>query len=100
VEVNVRYKRAHVLLPEDLAREIDAIAGRRGRSAFLVETAREALRRRKLLEFLERPEPAWKQSDHPDMPGDSADWVRKLRKESNGRSQVRAGRRKRGGRRP
>jgi len=83
-----------------LAREIDAIAGRRGRTAFLVETAREAIRRRKLLNFLERPEPAWKQSDHPDMPGDSAGWVRKLRKASDKRSRVRAGGRKRGPRRP
>jgi hypothetical protein len=96
----VRYKRAHVLLPEDLAREIDAIAGRRGRSAFLVETAKEALRRRKLLNFLERPEPAWEQSDHPDMPGESAEWVRKMRKASDKHSQVRAGRRKRGPRKP
>jgi hypothetical protein len=92
----MRYKRAHVLLPEDLARDIDAIAGRRGRSAFLVETAREALRRRKLLNFLERPEPAWKQSDHPDMPGDSAIWVKKMRKASDQRSQARSGRKKRG----
>ena len=91
----MRYKRAHVLLPDDLAREIDAIAGRRGRSKFLVETAREAVRRRKLLAFLEGPEPAWNQSDHPDMRGESADWVRKLRGESHKRSQTRTGRRKR-----
>jgi hypothetical protein len=91
----VRYKRAHVLLPEDLAREIDAIAGRRGRSKFLVETAREAVRRRKLLDFLEQKQPAWKQSDHPDMPGDSADWVRELRQANNTRSQARTRRSKR-----
>jgi hypothetical protein len=32
----------------------DAIAGRRGRNAFLVEAAREVVRRRKLLAFLKR----------------------------------------------
>ena len=96
----MRYKRAHVLLPEDLAREIDAIAGRRGRSKFLVETAREAVRRRKLLAFLERPEPAWKQSDHPDMQGESAVWVRKLRRETNKRSRTRTGLRERAPRQP
>lgn len=96
----VRYKRAHVLLPEDLAREIDAIAGRRGRSAFLVETAREAVRRRKLLEFLGRKEPAWKQGDHPDMPGDSADWVRKVRNESGRHHQLRGRRTNRAPKRP
>jgi hypothetical protein len=41
----MRYKRAHVLLREGLVREIDAIAGRRGRSAFLVKTAEDAVRR-------------------------------------------------------
>jgi len=84
-----RLKRTHILLPEDLAREIDAVAGRRGRSAFLVEIAREALRKRKLLEFLARPEPAWKEEDHLDM-GDSAAWVRKLRRDSDKRSRTRA----------
>lgn len=96
----MRYKRAHILLPEDLAREIDAIAGRRGRSAFLVETAREAVRRRKLLNFLEKRQPAWVQGDHPDMPADSAAWVKKMRTSSDKRSQVRAGRSKRQSKRP
>ena len=36
----MRYKRAHVLLREGLVREIDALAGRRGRSAFLVKNRR------------------------------------------------------------
>jgi len=84
----MRFKRAHVLLPEDLARDIDAIAGRRGRSKFLVETAREAIRRRKLLDALESRAPAWKDTDHPDMSGESARWVRKLRRQSE-RARVR-----------
>jgi len=49
----MRYKRAHILLPEDLASEIDAIAGRRGRSTFLVKTAEDSVRRTKLLQVLE-----------------------------------------------
>ena len=89
------YKRARVLSLDDLALEIYAIAGRRGRSKFLVETAREALRRHKLLAFLERPEPAWKQSDHPDTRGESAAWVRKLHRVSGKRSQARTGQAKR-----
>ena len=62
-----RTKRAHILLPEDLVREIDSLAGRRGRSAFLVETAREAVRRRKLLRFLEHESASWKDQDHPEL---------------------------------
>ncbi|MGB2633253.1 MAG: hypothetical protein WAM58_04890 [Candidatus Acidiferrum sp.] len=79
----MRYKRAHVLLPEDLARDIDAIAGRRGRSAFLVETAREAVRRRKLLAFLNDEKAVWRDADHPELQKGSAKWVRTLRRESD-----------------
>jgi hypothetical protein len=78
-------KRTHILLPEDLVREIDAIAGPRGRSAFLVETAREAVRRKKLLQFLETDAPAWKDADHPELVRRAAAWVRGLRQESEGR---------------
>ena len=74
-------KRTHILLPKDLAREIDAIAGRRGRSAFLVETAREAVRRSKLLGFLEG-DAGWNDAKHPELARGAADWVRKMRLES------------------
>jgi len=78
--------RAHILLPEDLLREIDAIVGQRGRSAFLVETARQEVRRRKLLSFLESKEPAWKDKDHPELAAGADAWVGKLRRESESRS--------------
>jgi hypothetical protein len=78
-------KRAHVLLPEDLLREIDALVGPRGRSSFLVETAREEVRRQKLLHFLGGKDSAWKTKDHPELAGGAASWVRKLRTESEGR---------------
>jgi len=81
----MRYKRAHVLLPEALAKEIDSIAGRRGRSAFLVKTAQEAIRRAKLLQFLENDAPAWRDEDHPEMEKGTARWVRRLRKENEKR---------------
>jgi hypothetical protein len=81
----MKTKRAHILLPHDLAREIDALVGPRGRSAFLVETAREAVRRRKLLRFLESAAPAWKDSDHPQLAGGAAAWVRGLRQENDAR---------------
>lgn len=79
-----RTKRTHILLPKDLAREIDAIAGRRGRSAFLVETAREAVRRSKLLGFLES-DAGWKDAEHPELAQGAGNWVRKVRQESEAR---------------
>ena len=79
--------RAHVLLPEDLVREIDAIVGSRGRSAFLVETARNEIRRRRLLKVLESDEPAWKEANRA-ADSDSASWVRNLRNGSESRLAV------------
>src|SRR6266568_5614953 len=81
----IRTRRAHVVLPEDLVREIDSIVGSRGRSNFLVETAREAIRRRKLIQFLDNERPAWKDVDHPELSRGSAVWVRKVRRDSEKR---------------
>lgn len=81
-------QRAHIVIPSDLLREIDAIVGPRGRTAFLLETAREEVRRRKLLRFLESDEPAWKEKDHPDLGKDSGAWVRTLRVEAEQRGGI------------
>ena len=81
----MKTKRAHILLPQDLVREIDAIVGPRGRSAFLVETAREAVRRKKLLRFLESDKPGWNDGDHPELAGGAGAWVRELQQESEKR---------------
>ena len=78
----MKTKRAHILLPHDLVKEIDSIVGPRGRSAFLVETAREAVRRKKLLRFLENDTPAWKDADHPELRRSAAEFTRELRQES------------------
>jgi hypothetical protein len=85
----MKTRRAHIWLPDDLLREIDGIVGSRGRSAFLVETAREAVKRRKLLAFLESGEAAWKDEDHPELANGSGAWVRALRQESETRGKTR-----------
>jgi len=77
------FKRAHILLPVKLAREIDSLVGPRGRSAFLVKTASEAVRRAKLLRFLESDVPSWSEASAPDIGNDAGRWVRKIRKESD-----------------
>jgi hypothetical protein len=74
--------RAHVVLPAELAKEIDELVGPRGRSAFLVETAAKEVKRRKLLAFLESDEPAWRDENHPELVEmGTAEWVRSLRHE-------------------
>ena len=75
--------RAHILLPEDLIRDIDSLVGPRGRSAFLVEVARNEVRRQRLLQFLESKEPAWDDKAHPELVEGPEQWVRKLRSESD-----------------
>ena len=84
----MKSKRAHILLPQDLVKEIDEIVGPRRRSTFLVDTAREAIGRRKLLRFLESDTPAWKDTDHPEFARGAGAWVRELRQE-NERKQAR-----------
>jgi hypothetical protein len=74
-------QRAHVVLPVALVAEIDAMVGPRGRSAFLAEVAQAELRKRKLLAFLRREEPAWKDEDHPELKDGTYAWVRSLRDE-------------------
>jgi hypothetical protein len=75
--------RAHILLPEDLIREIDALVGPRGRSAFLVETVRNEVRKQRLLAFLDSKEPVWHDKNHPELTAGTEQWVRKLRTESD-----------------
>lgn len=77
----MQQKRTHVIVPEDLLADIDALVGQRGRSAFLVEVLRDEIRRRRLVQFLDSPEPAWKDEDHPELSGGAEAWVRKMRDE-------------------
>jgi hypothetical protein len=81
-------QRAHILLPDELVREIDSLVGPRGRSAFLVETARAELRRRRLLSFLRDDKPAWATKDHPELASGALAWVKRLRKENEVRVPV------------
>ena len=78
--------RAHVILPAKLAGEIDKIAGPRGRSAFLVESAEKEIKRIKLEVFLEGRETAWKMESHPEFVDlGAAAWARNQRQHASTR---------------
>ena len=80
--------RAHVVMPAKLAKDIDELAGPRGRSAFLLELAEKEVKRRKLLTILESEEPIWKDEDHPEIAAQgAAAWVHNLRHEKSARQQ-------------
>jgi hypothetical protein len=81
----MRYKRTHVILPEDLLAEVDTLVGRRGRSAFLADVVRQEVKRRKLLAALREATGCWKAEDHPELDEGSTVWVEKLRAENDKR---------------
>ena len=83
-------QRAHVILPEELIEAIDSLVGARGRSAFLVEVAQAEVKRRRLLEFLRSPKPAWSDEDHPELvEKGTADWVKEMRQQADAHSRAR-----------
>jgi Arc/MetJ-type ribon-helix-helix transcriptional regulator len=80
-------KRTHVVIPEQLVKQIDLLVGSRQRSSFLTEAAEKELMRRRQIEALKAAAGAWKDKDHPELRQGSAGWVRKLRQESERRFQ-------------
>jgi Arc/MetJ-type ribon-helix-helix transcriptional regulator len=70
-------------LPKDLVDELDELAGKRNRSAFVEEAVRYRLRREKLRQSWESVRGAWAGKGPPewDEPDGVANWVRALRRE-------------------
>jgi hypothetical protein len=75
-------KRAHVVLPVGVVKEIDKIAGSRGRSAFLADLVSREIKRHRLLDLFEQGDAIWKDKDHPELQAGASEWVRKMRAES------------------
>ena len=80
-------KRTHVVLSEDLVKEIDTLVGSRQRSTFISQAAEKDLMRLRQIEALKAAAGCWKDEDHPELKQGSAKWVRKLRQESEKRFQ-------------
>jgi Arc/MetJ-type ribon-helix-helix transcriptional regulator len=78
-------RRTHVVLSEQLLKDIDALVGSRRRSSFLTEAAEKELTRRRQIQALKAASGAWRDIDHPELKSGSALWVRKLRRESERR---------------
>jgi Arc/MetJ-type ribon-helix-helix transcriptional regulator len=73
-------KRTHVVLAEELVREIDTLVGSRQRSSFLTQAAERELTRLRQMKALQELVP-WKDKDHPELKQGAASYVRKLRAE-------------------
>ena len=73
------------MIPEQLMKEIDDLVGGRQRSNFITQAAEKELTRLRQLRALDEVAGAWKDQDHPELKQGAAEWVRKLRRESERR---------------
>jgi len=78
-------KRTHIVLSEQLVRDIDTLVGSRQRSSFLTQAAERELMRLRQLKALEAAAGAWKGKDHPELRQGAAKWVEKLRRQDEKR---------------
>lgn len=85
-------RRTHIILPDDLANEIDAVIGKRGRSEFFADAARHELRRRRQAKTLVNAEGAWKDENHPELRDGSAAYVERQRRSDEAKDSKRRGR--------
>jgi len=81
-------RRAHVVLPIEIIADIDKLVGKRGRSAFLADVARDEIQRRQQRNALRAAKGAWKDEDHPELKDGAAPWVNQMRAESEARFQA------------
>jgi hypothetical protein len=85
---NMTAKRAHVIIPEDLLDEVDALVGPRHRSEFFVDAAREKLARERLRRTAHEMAGSLRHEHIPgwETPAAASAWVRSLRAESDSRT--------------
>jgi hypothetical protein len=77
----MKTQRTHIVIPQQLAAQIDIVVGKRGRSAFLAQAAERELVRLRQIKALESAAGSWKDKDHPELKQGAAKWVKGLRGE-------------------
>lgn len=77
-------KRTHVVLSEQLVKDIDHLVGGRQRSSFLTQAAERELMRRRQLKALDELVP-WDEKKHPELKQGAAKYVQKLRRQDEQR---------------
>jgi len=58
-------QRTHIVIPQDLAQEIESLVGKRGRSQFLTSAAWKEVRRLRVLSALKTASGAWQKRLKP-----------------------------------
>ena len=59
--------KTHLVLPQEILEEVDQIAGKKKRSLFIAEAAREKLERERFLRILDETKGAWGDKNHPEL---------------------------------
>ena len=73
--------RVHVVIPDEILKDIDELAGKRGRSRFITEAVEVRARKEKLLKVLHTTAGTLDMSKHPEWETTEgvARWIRELR---------------------
>ena len=78
-------RRTHVVVPEELIREVDRLSGKRKRSQFIAQAIKREIQRLNYIVAVKETAGAWKTKEHPELKDGSETWVRKLRDEDKKR---------------
>jgi metal-responsive CopG/Arc/MetJ family transcriptional regulator len=79
----VALARTNVTLPEELMRQVDELAGPRGRSAFVAEAVAAKVKREKLRQALDNLRGAFIGTPSYMTPDEAYRWVRRMREDSD-----------------
>jgi len=75
--------RTNVTLPADLLKEVDELAGPRGRSQFVADAVTAKVKRERLRKALDEARGAWIGTSSYMTPDEAYRWVRSMREEDN-----------------
>lgn len=75
--------RTNVTLPEELLREVDELAGPRGRSQFVAEAVTAKVKRERLRRALDAARGSWIGTSSYMTPDEAYRWVRSMREEDD-----------------
>jgi metal-responsive CopG/Arc/MetJ family transcriptional regulator len=85
-------RRAHIVLSDELVKEIDTLVGSRQRSSFITQAAEKELMRLRQLRAIENAAGAWKDKDHSELKHGAAKHIAKLRRQDESRFKKLSGR--------
>jgi metal-responsive CopG/Arc/MetJ family transcriptional regulator len=75
--------RTNVTLPEELLREVDELAGPRGRSQFVADAVTWKVKRERLRRALDAARGAWVGTPSYMTPDEAYRWIRSMREDDN-----------------